>query len=85
MTHEVAANPLTSPLERVLPTPWLSLLPKAAFCKQVQGSATLQNLARSLAYAQRTIREEPLSPRSREQAQGVVDDLSETLRTILCL
>lgn len=52
---------------------------------QVQNSATLQNLARSLAYAQRTLAEEPLSPRSRERAQGAVDDLSDALRTILCL
>ena len=52
---------------------------------QVQASATLQNLARSLAYAQRTLAEEPLSPRGRERAQGVVDDLSDSLRTILCL
>lgn len=52
---------------------------------QVQSSGTLQNLARSLAYAQRTLAEQPLSPRSRQRAQGNVDNLSDTLRTILCL
>ncbi|KAK9791184.1 hypothetical protein WJX73_010684 [Symbiochloris irregularis] len=56
-----------------------------AALEKVQRSPTLLNLACSLAYAQRTVNEEVLTPRAKEIAQSNVDDLADTLRMLLCL
>jgi len=62
---------------------WLQVA--QAVIKQVAGRPCLLNLSRSLAYHKRTLSEEPLTLREAEQQQQLVNNLSDTLRTILCL
>ena len=45
----------------------------------------LMNLARVLAFHKRTLAEELLTAREVEHQQQLVNDISDTLRTILCL
>ena len=56
-----------------------------AVIKQVAGRPCLLNLSRALALHKRTLSEEPLTLREAEQQQQLVNNLSDTLRTILCL
>ena len=52
---------------------------------QVDGSPTLQNLARVLAYQKRQLHQMPLVPAETAKLQLAGADLVEALRTILCL
>ncbi|KAK9817161.1 hypothetical protein WJX72_010545 [[Myrmecia] bisecta] len=53
--------------------------------RQVQGSSVLMNLTRMLAYHKKRLNEEPLDAAALEKLQIVVNDLTDALRTILCL
>ena len=53
--------------------------------KQVLGSPILTNLVRTLAFQKRTMNQEPLAGTTAEQLQCTINDISDTLRTILCL
>ena len=52
---------------------------------QAANSPTLINLLRALSYQKRMLAEAALSAAAQESVQGIVDDLTETLRTVLCL
>ncbi len=52
---------------------------------QAANSPTLINLLRALSYQKRMLAEAALSAAAQESAQSTVDDLTETLRTVLCL
>ena len=52
---------------------------------QAAGSPTLINLLRALSYQKRMLAEAALSAAAQDSLQATVDDLSETLRTVLCL
>ena len=56
-----------------------------AVIKQVAGRPCLLNLSKTLAYHKHTLLEEPLTLREAEQQQQLVNSISDTLRTILCL
>lgn len=56
-----------------------------AIISQVAGRPCLLNLSRTLAYHKRTLREEPLTLAEAEQQQHLVNDISDALRTVLCL
>lgn len=56
-----------------------------AVIKHVAGQPCLLNLSRTLAFHKRTLKEEPLTLSEAEQQQHLVNDISDTLRTILCL
>ena len=45
----------------------------------------LINLLRALSYQKRMLAEEALSAAAQDSVQSTVDDLTETLRTVLCL
>lgn len=62
-----------------------SSLALEAVVERVAQSPVLLNLARMLAYHQRTLSEEALAPRDLDDLQALVRGLSTTLRTILCL
>ena len=56
-----------------------------AVIKQVANRPCLLNLSQTLAYHKRTLAEEPLTLAEAEQQQHLVNNISDTLRTILCL
>jgi hypothetical protein len=57
----------------------------AGVYKLLASSGTLPNLGRALAYHKHRLEETPLQPWQAADQQRVVDDLSDTLRTILRL
>ena len=56
-----------------------------AVVQQVASRPVLLNLVRSLAYHKRSLAQEPLTLAQAEKQQHLVNDISDTLRTILCL
>ena len=52
---------------------------------QAENSSVLINLLRALSYQKRMLAEEALSAAAQDSVQSTVDDLTETLRTVLCL
>lgn len=69
-------------LEQVRARVWLRV--SHAF-SQVKSSPGLLNLLRILAYHKRMAQEEVMSPDALRVVQGQIHDLSDTLKTILCL
>lgn len=63
----------------------LGLQAAQAVIEQVAANPCLLNLSRTLAFHKRTWEEEPLTLAEAEHHQHLVHDLSDTLRTILCL
>lgn len=53
--------------------------------QQVRSSPGLLNLVKILAYHKRMAQEEVLTPDALKHVQGQIHDLSDTLKTILCL
>ena len=45
----------------------------------------LKNLLQTVAYQRRILEEEALSAAEQDRVQGTLDDLTDTLRTVLCL
>ena len=52
---------------------------------QAVSSPKLINLLRALSYQKRMLSEAALSAAAQDSLQATVDDLTETLRTVLCL
>lgn len=87
------ARPDTAPLRCLALTAYvLLLLPATACCRllsrrrrRVLAHPEVQNLARTLAFHHRCQQLLPLDKAATAQLQQAVDDLSETLRCLLCL
>ena len=52
---------------------------------QAAGSPIIRNLLRVVAYQRRILVEEPLTTSEQGRVQATVDNLTDSLRTILCL
>ncbi len=60
-------------------------LPRLLLLPQAASSPVLVNLLRSLAWHRRMAAEALLAPSEQERFAATVADLSDTLRTLLCL
>lgn len=56
-----------------------------AIVRQLQESPVLMNLARAVAFHNATLQDAPLPPAEAAAQKEVADDLTEVLRTIMCL
>ena len=56
-----------------------------ALAAQLQDAPALQNLARTVAFHQAQLASAPLPPAAAAQQREYVHDLTEMLRTIMCL
>lgn len=57
----------------------------AAIVRQLEESPVLMNLARAVAFHNATLEDAPLPPAEAAAQKEVTDDLTEVLRTIMCL